>query len=66
MSVSGEGVANAVNIDPGHTTCQTFCSGNKANEDFALLELPLLWGKPGNKQGMEIHFYKDNDKGYKN
>lgn len=66
MAVLAEGVPNAVKVYPGPILHQTFCSGNKGNENIALLEPLLSWGKPDCKQRMEIYFCKDNDKHYKN
>ena len=43
-----------------------FCSGNRANENVALMELLWFWGEPDSKQGMEIHFYENKGKCYKN
>lgn len=62
----GGGVTNARNVYPKHATHQMFRLGNKARENIAPLELLWWWGKPDNKQGMVLHFYEDNDKGYKN
>ena len=43
-----------------------FCSGNRANENVALMELLWFWGEPDSKQGMEMHFYENKGKCYKN
>ena len=63
VSVLGEGVPYIINMYPEHTTCSMFCSGNRANENFAFVELLWFWGEPDNKQGMEIHFYENKDEG---
>lgn len=62
----GGGVAHAVSVYAGRTPRQKFCSGSNAKGNVPFLELLLSWRKPDNKQRMEIHFDKNNDKGYTN
>lgn len=63
--VLGEGVANAINVYPEPTTGQSSARGTRRMRTLLSWSF-FYWGKPDNKQGIETHFYKDNDKGYKN
>ena len=38
----------------------------RMDQVLALMELLWFWGEPDSKQGMEIHFYENKGKCYKN